>query len=134
LRIFAPKLRLALDAELRQDAEPVTGQAESRLRARAETTSAGSHYALRRKRDCLVLYSRTRGSAIAEFAGNVHPQGLTPRGAILIATLNERYGEPGRLLWEAWDSHSEAVMTGVKATVASFERALQRVIDGGAGA
>ena len=133
LRVFAPKLQVALDAELRQAVKPVTDAAEAELQSRAQLASAGSHYGLRRSRGRLTIFSRTRGSAIAEFAGKVHPQGLTPRGATLIATLNERYGSPGRLLWDAWDSHSDEVMVGVRATVAGSEAKLQAVIDGARG-
>ena len=127
LRVFAPKLQVALDAELRQAARPVTDAAESELRSRAQQISSGSHYGLRRSKGLLAIFSRTRGSAIAEFAAVAHSR----QGATLIATLNDRYGPPGRLLWDAWDSHSEEFMVGVKATVAASEAKLQSVIDGG---
>ena len=55
------------------------------------------------------------------FAGRKNPGGLTPRGAKLIATLNERYGPTGRVLWHDMDIIGPAMMADVARVVLEAE-------------
>lgn len=50
------------------------------------------------------------GSAneVFEMAGR-ESAGKTPQGKQMIATLNERYGKPGRILWKAYDKNRDVV-------------------------
>jgi hypothetical protein len=47
----------------------------------------------------------------------------------LITTLNERYGTPGRFLWEAWDDseggYLEEIRTEIRAVEAEYSARLR---------
>lgn len=129
LREFAPKTLAAVNAEIRDAGREVTGEAAATVTARARThrdrdTARG--YRAQVRASGVRLVNATRGGAILEFAA----QPKCPQGAALVATLNERYGSPGRILWSAWDRSAEAVNARIAATVEGAERALQAVIDG----
>jgi len=70
----------------------------------------------------VAIRNSARGAVISEFAGALHPQGVTPRGRTLISTLNARYGEPGRLAWAAVDRRRAQIDAQVQATVEAIER------------
>ena len=62
-------------------------------------------------------------AAIFEFANAVRdaqPQNI-PRTRSLIATLNARYGGPGRFLWQTWDEEGLAAMAEVNAEIHAVE-------------
>lgn len=51
---------------------------------------------------------------------DAQPQNV-PRVRSLIATLNARYGAPGRFLWEAWDDGSDGYLAEIDAAIRSVE-------------
>lgn len=51
---------------------------------------------------------------------DARPQNV-PRVKSLIATLNERYGTPGRFLWQAWDDDGEGYLREVSAEAEAVE-------------
>ena len=53
-------------------------------------------------------------------ARDAQPQNV-PRVRSLIATLNERYGTPGRFLWEEWDDSGDQYMDEVDAEIKAVE-------------
>lgn len=62
-------------------------------------------------------------AAIFEFAENVRdakPQNVR-RTKNMLATLNARYGHPGRFLWQAWDDNKDWYMGEVRSTVRAVE-------------
>ncbi len=135
LRQLAPECLAAVDAKLKQAGGEVTGEANSRIATLAEThgtaspRSAGS-YRTQVNAKGIRITTRARGAAIIEFAGKLNPTGKTERGRSLIATLNDRYGEPGRIIWAAWDERSEGTMAAIQEIVIEAEKALQAAIEG----
>lgn len=63
-------------------------------------------------------------AAIFEFAGS-QQQGKSPQAQALIASLNSRYGTPGRFLWSAWDETGDQVTDSIRAVVKRAEARLQ---------
>ena len=62
-------------------------------------------------------------AAIFEFANAVRdaqPQNI-PRTKSLIATLNAKYGGPGRFLWQTWDEEGLSAMAEVNAAIHAVE-------------
>jgi hypothetical protein len=62
-------------------------------------------------------------AAIFEFANGVRdsqPQNV-PRTKSLIATLNAKYGQPGRFLWAAWDEQKVASLAAVETEIKAVE-------------
>ena len=67
-------------------------------------------------------------SSLFEFAG--HDQdGRTPGAKGLIESLDRRYGETGRFLWDSWDEHKAEVLTRVREAFIEAERQLQAQLD-----
>ena len=67
-------------------------------------------------------------AAIFEFIGSRY-SGDRPQVLNTIKSLNERYGEPGRFLWAAWDKTGKGVMLDIKLSVEAAERDLQATLD-----
>ncbi|MDI9598687.1 MAG: hypothetical protein QM323_04200 [Acidobacteriota bacterium] len=62
-------------------------------------------------------------AAIFEFMAaprDAQPQNV-PRVRSLIATLNARYGTPGRFLWQTWDDHGQSYLAEIDAEVRAVE-------------
>jgi hypothetical protein len=62
-------------------------------------------------------------AAVFEFANGVRdsmPQNV-PRTKSLIATLNAKYGQPGRFLWAAWDEQKVASLAAVESEIKAVE-------------
>ncbi len=145
LGLFAPHLLHKLDAQLLAEARPVAHAAGLRFALLARThrdhnsaesfqTTLTKQHMPRNKATGISgglvrIRSRARGAAIVEFAGDRNPHGKTPRGRTLIETLNERYGEPGRVLWQAWDDRQQFVLWAVRRLVEAAETTLQTEFD-----
>jgi hypothetical protein len=112
LEEIGPEVRRAFDRELRQAVTTV-----------ARATAAG--YQVKRRGSAYRIANRTRGAAILEFAGKVNPQGTCPQGASLIRTLDEKYGRPGRVLWESWDTMQPWVIDRVRQIVDDAELTIE---------
>ena len=129
LRKFAPDLLGQLRRQLSAEGRVVTRAAGARLRGLQQThgtnygkpDDAAQRYSVRTTKALIQLRNPARGAAIVEFAGKANPGGLTPRGASLIATLNERYGAPGRVLYQAFDEARPAMMENVERLVRATE-------------
>lgn len=63
-------------------------------------------------------------AAIFEFAGSAG-DGKTPQAQALIQSLNARYGQPGRFLWDAWDETGRAALERIRIAMQQAERELQ---------
>lgn len=121
LKAIDPLLSKAMDRELRGAVNQVRSKARSLAPARTGdlrrgiVTRKGS--ARRRGQVDWQVRSTTRQGAILELAAAGH----TKRGRSLVATLNARYGSPGRFVWEAWDQTKSGVYGRIAATVRQTE-------------
>lgn len=66
-------------------------------------------------------------AAIFEFAG-ARSSGATPGAKGLIESLNERYGSPGRFLWDSWDANGERAVDQITDAVKMAESRLQAAL------
>ena len=138
LKQFEPDLLKRLDLRLTVVARDLKSGAQSNLE---KTGVSGSAYTIRTrnrvsgfsksvKADFGSVAPREKWSsdpsvlaAIFEFANGVRdarPQNVQ-RTKSLIATLNARYGEPGRFLWAAWDERKVAALASVDAEIKAVE-------------
>ena len=69
-----------------------------------------------------------RRSAIFEFLGTRY-SGNKPQVVNAIASLNARYGSPGRFLWAAWDATGADVLARIEQSVREAEKELQAHLD-----
>ena len=71
-------------------------------------------------------------ASIFEFANKVDKAKPANRKRVesLIATLNSRYGSPGRFLWDSWDSMKDSAHREVAAAVAEAEASLSARLKG----
>jgi hypothetical protein len=69
-----------------------------------------------------------RRAGIFEFIGSSYG-GDRPQVLSTIASLNSRYGQPGRFLWSAWDQTGKQVLDDIKVAVQGAERELQARLD-----
>lgn len=67
-------------------------------------------------------------ASIFEFAGT-RSSSSRPQVVNMIASLNRRYGTPGRFLWEAWDRSGSGVLLDIRLSVQKAERELQAALD-----
>lgn len=102
-----PKIRRKLDSELKKAVGMVAGAAARQVDSRTGATASGYKVTARQGR--YKVKNTTRGGAILEFAAIPH----CPQGASLVGTLNEKYGAPGRLLWDSWDTMKPYVLDRV---------------------
>lgn len=138
LRQFGPDLLKRLDVKVNLVARRLMSSAEQNF---AETGVPGGAYRIRKRNSVNKFsvsvitrpgsvsagekWSSSPGvlAAIFELANavrNAKPQNI-PRTKNLLATLNARYGRPGRFLWQAWDDEKEADMATVDAEIRAVE-------------
>lgn len=67
-------------------------------------------------------------ATIFEFIGTKY-SGDSPQVLGTIKSLNDRYGQPGRFLWDAWDFIGEEVLYRIGTAVKQAERELQASLD-----
>ena len=99
-----PKIRRKLDSELKKAVGMVAGAAARQVDSRTGATASGYKVTARQGR--YKVKNTTRGGAILEFAAIPH----CPQGASLVGTLSEKYGQPGRILWDSWDAMAPFVV------------------------
>lgn len=136
---FEPDLLRRLDRRLTRAARSVKAGAQSRFEATGATGTAFRVRTRTRKGKRIVSVTTTPGSvspgerwssspgvlaAIFELAAGVRdakPQNVK-RTQNLIATLNAKYGAPGRFAWDSWDEHKDVTLRDVAAAIAETER------------
>jgi hypothetical protein len=135
LRDFEPEVKKVLDKEIRQALSIVREAAKSRY-------PKGSWVVGVNRKKLLGFIATGRGqkaarfsdsapgvrAAIFEFAGRPGP-GKTPQAKAMIASLTRRYGEPGRFMWDAFDTKGQAALGDIKKAVEKAEAELQRRLD-----
>jgi hypothetical protein len=145
LRRFEPDLLRRLDAKMNATARDLRSAAQANF---ARTGAGGSAYRIisRSRIDGFSKSVTTQGGSVAPrqkwssepgvlaaifelmaSPRDARPQNV-PRVRSLIATLNERYGTPGRFLWEAWDDseggYEEEVHAEIRAVEAEYSARL----------
>jgi hypothetical protein len=115
-----PKLRRGLNREIKQAVDTVAQAAGRQIDSRSGETAAG--YKVRRRGNSFRVVNSTRGAAILEFAAV--PK--CPQGVSLVNTLNEKYGKPGRILWDSWDTMAPFVTDRLRQLVDDAAIELER--------
>jgi hypothetical protein len=141
LKAFEPQVLRAMNREIRTVTRSFMGAAESNFAAtgggggyRPSSSTRGKRVGMRVTAIGSTGSSGSdwsqRGalSAILEFYGKVQP-GQTTRAQSCTKTLNERYGQPGRFLWSAWDSQKATAIPRIEAAVRTAEKQLQQTLD-----
>jgi hypothetical protein len=138
LRRFEPDLLKRLDGKLNSVARNLKAGAQANFE---RTGASGNAYRIR-TRNRVDGFSKSvmaaggsvaRGqkwstepgvlAAIFELMAaprDAQPQNV-PRVRSLIATLNERYGTPGRFLWEQWDDSGDRYLSEIGAEIEAVE-------------
>lgn len=138
LRRFDPDLLKRLDSRLNAVARDLRAGAQTKFSSTGVTADA---YRIRTRSrvDGFSKSVTTKGGSVAAgrkwssepgvlaaifelMAGprDAQPQNV-PRVRSLIATLNARYGAPGRFLWEEWDESGDRYLAEVRSAVAATE-------------
>lgn len=137
LKAFTPEMHKALNKTIRTALNDVKAGAEGRYPKGAWVVRINTRNMLGSIRTApgTVGDAKSWGetspgvrAAIFEFAGKYQP-GATPQAKAMIASLNARYGSPGRFLWDAWDDRGKAALDTIKQAVLTAERNLQAELD-----
>lgn len=137
LKAFEPDLLKAMNKEIRQSLAPV--------RQRAKGIYPGGAWSINiNSKKILGSIAASAGggldpnswgnsgagtkAAIFEFIGSRY-MGKRPQVTGLIASLERRYGSPGRFLWQAWDEMGSGVLDNIEEAVRGAERDLQANLD-----
>lgn len=138
LRRFEPDLLKRLDSKLSSVARDLKSGAQANFE---RTGASGTAYRIRSRSrvDGFSKSVTTEGGSVAPgrkwstepgvlaaiFELMNGPRGAqpqnVPRVRSLIATLNERYGAPGRFLWEEWDDSGDGYLSEIDAEVKAVE-------------
>jgi len=137
LKAFTPEVEAQLDYEIKEALE--------RVHTATQANYPKGAWVVGRSRKRLLGYIAARAgggkstkswgkgpagrrAAIFEFIGSQYA-GTRPQVLGLIASLNERYGQPGRFLWAAWEQIGARVLEDIEAAVKGAEAALQAQLD-----
>jgi len=118
-----PALRRRFDRDLKKAIDTVAQTAAREVDSRTGDTAAG--YKVTRRGDTFKITNKTLGALILEFWNAPR----CPQGEHLIATLNEKYGSPGRVLWGSWDAMNGWVLDQVRDIVDDAEFEIQKQLD-----
>jgi hypothetical protein len=138
LRRFEPDLLKRLDGKLNSVARDLKAGAQANFE---HTGASGTAYRIR-SRNRIDGFSKsvtTAGGSVAQGQKwstepgvlaaifelmngprDARPQNV-PRVRSLVQTLNERYGTPGRFLWEHWDDEGDGYLREIGAEVKAVE-------------
>jgi hypothetical protein len=136
LRNLAPDVKREMDREIRSVMTTIKAGAESRYPAGAWSVKLnakrlfGSVEAIGGGERADTWRDSGPGvkAAVFEFAGKYQP-GKTPQAKAMIASLNARYGSPGRFLWDSWDENKTRALAQIKTAVLRAESELQTRLD-----
>jgi hypothetical protein len=120
-----PKLKRRLNRDLKSPVDTVAQTASRQVETRSPSSGTAEGYKVQRRGSSFKIVNRTRGAMILEFAAVPH----CPQGVSLVNTLNEKYGAPGRILWDAWDTMEGWVTDRVASIVRDAESELDRLLD-----
>lgn len=125
LQEFAPDLARKLNDEMRDVMRGVAEAPESKFPIGPGRWDghgkSGFKVVKSRAKIGYTAVNAMKSAVITEFAGRVNPGGITPRGAKLISTLNERYGNAGRFLWSTWDDQADDALQRIESRARELE-------------
>jgi len=131
LKEFAPELRKDLNRAIRRSLDQVKRGAEGRYPNGSWSIRINNKKILGslgtmggRSSDSWADADPGVRAAIFEFAGSTG-QGKSPQAQAMIESLNNRYGQPGRFLWDAWDDSGDLAKNQIRMAVKNAERQLQ---------
>lgn len=136
LEVFAPEIRERLNKNIRE------ALATTNIRAKGHFPQGAWVVRINKKKLLGTIMAKPGNrvdnkwgdsdpgvkAAIFEFAGS-RTSGATPQSKGLIASLNRRYGQPGRFLWAAWDETGKDVLDRIRTAMLAAERDLQSKLD-----
>ena len=137
LESFAPDIEFALDQAIKDSLQATKSAAQAKypeglwVIGRTKKKLLG-YIAARAGGKRAARWGDSSGgikAAIFEFAGSVQP-GRTPQAQGLISHLDEKYGDTGRFLWDAWDETGAEVLDDINVYVRVAEAELQARLDG----
>ena len=141
LKAFEPDVLKSMNREIRGVMNILKGAAEGKYSA----TGGGAGYAIRSSSrgkkvgmKVVAIGSSSGGSgsdwsqegrlsAILEFYGKVGAK--SAQAITCTSTLNARYGQPGRFLWDSWDAQKGSAVSAIEAAVRKAETQLQATLD-----
>lgn len=137
LKAFEPEIHKALNKTIRSALNEVKAGAQARYPKGAWTVRINQKNMLGTIRtapgssaDAKSFGEAAPGvrAAVFEFAGK-YQDGKTPQAKAMIASLNARYGSPGRFLWDSWDANASYVVDNIREAVLNAESRLQANLD-----
>ena len=140
LKAFEPTILKEMNREIRGVMNVLKGAAEGKYSA----TGGSGGYVIRsstrgKKAGMKVTAAMSGGesgsewsssgrlSAILEFYGKTSAK--CPQAITCTMTLNSRYGQPGRFLWDSWDAQKGSAIPAIEAAVHKAEAQLQESLD-----
>jgi hypothetical protein len=123
LKLFAPDLKKELDKRLRKIGNAIAKDAKGRTPQRTGRARASIKTRVRNRGDDLIVSVMGR-TQLLEFAENGH----SPQGKSLVQTLDSRYGQPGRFLWDAYDRNKPEpeIEQAIREVSREFESRIRR--------
>jgi len=132
LRSYDRSLSERLIRDLRRPALTVAAKARAGYPVVSGQSRRGVKVKLERKGRHpfqLKIQQTARGGSIIEFAANAK----SAQGRNLINTLSSRYGAPGRIMWDAWDSNKSAFESDLRAAVMRVDAEITAALDAAGG-
>lgn len=117
LQLFSEDVQKGVRDEVRPHMRAVARGAGARVNRRRVTGETAAGYRVSMTKNAWKIRNATASGMILEFAAA--PQSV--QGQHLVATLNERFGKPGRLLWSEFDRQKPELDAAVKQAVARAE-------------
>jgi hypothetical protein len=128
LRAVAPDLKRDMTRRMKAPIAATAAQARGLLPSRTGAARAGIKVksgGSSKTRFGFRLTQLDAGGSVIELAA----AGSTAQGQSLVATLDQRYGPPGRFLYRAWDDNERKVYAVVAGTVNDIQAELQQRIN-----
>lgn len=118
---FGLKQAGSTDGVFPWDTQAATKMIKSRINTRAPKQFAGQTQNL----NVFTISWLGAADAVFEMAGRTSG-GKTPQGKQMIATLNQRYGPAGRILWRSYEQNRDTIDKQMKALVEKVMAAVNR--------
>lgn len=128
MRAYDRNLSERMVRDLRRPAMAIAANARGRYPVVSGASRRGIRVKLERQSRSpfqLKIQQKARGGSIIEFAATPR----TDQGRSLVATLDARYGAPGRIMWAAWDAKKTQFEDDIKAAVLRVDREIQAALD-----
>lgn len=138
IRATQPDIKKEMDKEIRKNLNKIRDRAKSkypkgeyvsRINKKSLFGSVGPKPGgVRWEKQALDELPSGVRAAVLEFIGSKY-SGERPQVKGLIDSLNNRYGQPGRFLWQSVDEVGDEALAGIRSAVLRAEGQLQAKID-----